>query len=242
MNSMTRLTDRNVIRTVEPYTPIQYVMGSAEFCGLDFRVDERVLIPRPETELLVESAARLALQGRTRADTLNILDLCTGSGNIAISLAAGPLTRGISNCKIIASDISADALKVAARNAISNGVCNRIEFVKSDLFSDIRDQFDIIISNPPYIAENEFLTLQEEVLREPRIALSGGVDGLDFYRRIIDALPGHLKRSGYVMMEIGYQQKNAVADIIRKSGVFKVSEIVKDLNGIDRIIIAKWIN
>lgn len=236
------MTNRYVIKTVEPYTPIQYIMGSAEFCGLDFRVDERVLIPRPETELLVESAARLALHGRTRADTLNILDLCTGSGNIAISLAAGPLTKGISNCKIVASDISADALDVAARNAVSNGVYGRIEFVKSDLFSNIKDRFDIIVSNPPYIAENEFLTLQEDVLREPKIALSGGVDGLDFYRRIIDALPGHLKRGGYVIMEIGYLQKNAVADIIRNNGAFEVSEIMKDHNGIDRVIIAKWIN
>ncbi len=236
------MTNRCAIKTVEPYTPIQYIMGSAEFCGLDFRVDERVLIPRRETELLVESAGRLALLGRDRAYGLNILDLCTGSGNIAISLAAGPLTKGISNCKIMASDISADALEVARRNAISNGVYNLIEFVRSDLFSDIKDQFDIIVSNPPYIPENDFLTLQEEVLREPKIALSGGVDGLDFYRLIIDALPGYLKHGGYVVMEIGYLQRDAVADIIARGGTFEISEIVKDHNGIDRVIIAEGIN
>lgn len=233
------------MKTIEPYTPIQYVMGSTEFCGLEFQVDERVLIPRPETELLVQAAARLAGLKTSKTDTLEILDLCTGSGNIAIALMAAryaSLTKNLSNCKIIASDISPDALEVARRNAIRNGVYDGIEFVYSDLFIDIKGRFDIIVSNPPYIAKHEFLTLQEEVLKEPRIALDGGADGLDFYRRIIAALPEYLRRGGYVAMEIGYGQKAAIADIIAESGAFKLSDVKKDFNGIDRVIVAEWIN
>ncbi|MCX5677647.1 MAG: peptide chain release factor N(5)-glutamine methyltransferase [Candidatus Omnitrophica bacterium] len=233
------------MKTIEPYTPIQYVIGKTEFCGLEFKVDERVLIPRPETELLVEAAAEFAGLSASKADELDILDLCTGSGNIAIALMAGkcaPLTKNLSNCRIIASDISPDALEVARRNAVRNGVYGGIEFVCSDLFTDIKGRFDIIVSNPPYIAKHEFLTLQEEVLREPRIALDGGADGLDFYRRIAASLPKHLKRGGYALMEIGYGQRAAVADIIGKSGIFRLSGARKDFNGIDRVIIAEWIN
>ncbi|MFH1189541.1 MAG: peptide chain release factor N(5)-glutamine methyltransferase [Candidatus Omnitrophota bacterium] len=230
------------IKTVKPYTPIQYVIGSAEFCGLDFRVDERVLIPRPETELLVESVERLAACRLFHGNRVDILDLCTGSGNIAVSLAVRSLTNGITNCKIVASDISADALEVAARNAECNGVGGKIEFVHSDLFSDISSRFDIIVSNPPYIAESEFPSLQEEVLREPRIALHGGVDGLDFYRRIFGRIPEYLKPGGHAAVEIGYLQKDAVAGIIADGGAFEAVEAVRDHNGIDRVITAKWIN
>jgi release factor glutamine methyltransferase len=233
------------MKTIEPYTPIQYVIGKTEFCGLELKVDERVLIPRPETELLVETAAELAGLKASRADALDILDLCTGSGNIAIALMAArcaPLTKNLSNCKIIASDISPAALEVARRNAIRNGVYAGIEFICSDLFTDIKGRFDIIVSNPPYIAKHEFTTLQEEVLREPRIALDGGSDGLDFYRRIIASMPEYLKRGGHAVMEIGYGQRAAVTEIIDKSGFFKLSGVKKDFNGIDRVIIAEWIN
>lgn len=233
------------MKTIEPYTPIQYVMGSTEFCGLEFRVDERVLIPRPETELLVETVAQLAGLNSSRAGMLDILDLCTGSGNIAIALMAkrcAPLTKNLSNCKIIASDISPAAIEVARRNAIHNGVYDGIEFVCRDLFTDIKGQFDIIVSNPPYIAKHEFLKLQEEVLREPRVALDGGADGLDFYRRIVASLPKYLKRGGYIAMEIGYSQRAAVVGIIDKSGIFRLSDVKKDFNGIDRVIVAEWIN
>lgn len=233
------------MKTIEPYTPIQYVMGSTEFCGLDIQVDERVLIPRPETELLVETAAELAALSVSKTGALDILDLCTGSGNIAIALMAAkcaPLTKNLSNCRIIASDISPEALEVAGRNAIRNGIYGGIEFVRSDLFNDIKGKFDMIVSNPPYISKHEFPTLQEEVLREPRIALDGGADGLDFYRRIAAGLPEYLKRGGYVVMEIGYAQRAAVTDIIGKSGAFKVSGVKKDFNGIDRVIIAEWTN
>lgn len=225
------------MKTIEPYTPIQYVMGRTEFCGLEFLVDERVLIPRPETELLVETVTEIIGLKENSGETLNILDLGTGSGNIAISL-----TKSLTNCRMTASDISPDALDVAGRNSIVNGVCDRINFLNSDLFSDIQGQFDIIVSNPPYIARYEFPALQREVLREPTLALDGGDDGLDFYRRIIAAAPHHLKRGGSIVMEIGYGQCPAVADIIGNSGYFKIAGVKKDRNMIDRAVISEWIN
>ena len=235
------------MKTITPYTPVQYVMGTTVFCGLDFLVDERVLIPRPETELLVETVLEIAGSRDNNPASLNVLDLCTGSGNIAISLmvrleSAEVLTKSHTNCRIVASDISSDALDVARRNAIRNGLCDKIDFVKSDIFNDIAGQFDIIATNPPYIAKYEFPTLQEEVLREPILALDGGEDGLDFYRRIISAAPGHLKRGGSIVMEIGYGQMPAIADIIARSSSLKLAGVKKDLNMIDRVMIAKWIN
>ena len=247
----------NGIRTVAPYTPIQYVMGVTEFCELDFAVDHRVLIPRPETELLVYTAVAIAGSIFRSRGELDILDLCTGSGNIAVSLAvllgqsdgrmnltseAEVLTKGITNCRIAASDISSDSLDVARLNAARNGAAGRIEFIKSDLFSDIKGKFDIILSNPPYIARCEFQTLPEEVLREPVLALDGGTDGLDFYRRIIADAPARLKPGGAIVMEIGYGQRQAVEDIIVNSGSFRLSEVKRDSSGIERIVTVEWIN
>jgi len=252
------------MKTIEPFTPIQYVMGSTEFCGLPISVDQRVLIPRPETEILAEMAiehaglcsAILRQQQSRPCDALRIdaepveaakvgdvkiLDLCTGSGCIAIALAEA-LTKGPTNCRIIASDISSDALSVARQNAVRNGVDERVVFIKSDLFECIDGEFDIIVSNPPYIARHEFPTLQEEVLREPTIALDGGEDGLEYYRRIIPAMHRHLRRGGCAMFEIGYGQRSAVCEIIEKSGDFKINRVKKDFNGIDRIVVAEWIN
>ncbi len=229
------------MKTVEPYTPIQYIIGNVEFCGISIDVDARVLIPRPETELLVETAIELLGLYSSRGGQARILDLCTGSGCIAIALDAG-LTNGPTNCKIIASDISQDALEVARRNAIRNGCSERVAFVKADLFCGVDGEFDIIVSNPPYIARYEFPTLQEEVLREPRLALDGGEDGLDYYRRIVSGMPTHLKRGGRAVFEIGYGQLNAVSKIVEDSGNFKVSSVKKDFNGIDRIVVVEWIN
>ncbi len=229
------------MRTIAPYTPIQYVIGSVEFCGININVDERVLIPRPETEVLVEAAVQLTGLCSLKVGEIKILDLCTGSGCVAIALAER-LTKGPTNCRIIASDISPDAIEVARRNAIRNGLYNHIEFINRDLFDGIDDKFDIVVSNPPYIAKYEFPTLQEEVLREPRIALDGGEDGLDYYRRIISKLPDNLKRGGYALLEIGFGQRCAVSAIVDESGYFKVNCIKKDFNGIDRVIIIEWIN
>lgn len=231
------------MKTIEPHTPVQYIMGKSEFCGLDFIVNENVLIPRPETELLVETIIDLIAhytQLTTKLTThypLHILDLCTGSGCIAISL-----TKAVTDCKIVASDISEGALKIAEENAKANGVFGRIDFIKSDIFKDIKGEFDIIAANPPYIAKDEFCELQEEVLREPRIALDGGADGLDFYRRIIPEAAKYLKSGGYLIMEIGFGQSTAVCKIIKTDNRLRLAGIKKDRNGIDRVIVAQWIN
>lgn len=226
-----------MIKTTEAYTPVQYIIGRAEFCGLEFAVDERVLIPRPETELIVEAAKEVFYELRVTSYGLRLLDLCTGSGNIAISL-----TKHLTNCKITASDISEDALSVARLNAEKIGVSGRIEFIKSDLFDNLTGKFDIIVSNPPYIAQYEFPFLPKEVLKEPRIALDGGNDGLDFYRKIISQAPRYLDKNGVLIMEIGFGQRREVENIINGSNVFQMAEVKKDFNGIERVLIVKWIN
>ncbi len=227
------------MKTIEPFTPIQYIIGHAEFCGLDLMVNEDVLIPRPETEMLVEAAVDIVrVKGQGAKDEgMKILDLCTGSGNIAIAL-----TKSVPDCKIIASDISDNALDTARVNAEKYGCSGRIGFVKSDLFDNIEDKFDIIISNPPYIARHEFSELPKEVLMEPKLALDGGEDGLDFYRKIIAGAPRIIKEGGYVIFEIGFGQLKGVSEIISGSGCFDISEVRKDFNGIDRVVVAKWIN
>lgn len=225
------------MKTVKPFTPVQYVVGSALFCGLDFIVDERVLIPRPETELLVEEAVRLVRGPLSIFRSPRILDLCTGSGNIAIAL-----TKALPDCKIVASDISKDALCVARTNAKRQGLDSEIEFIESDLFETMAGKFDLVVSNPPYIAKLEFETLQKEVLEEPRLALDGGYDGLDFYRRIVSESPAYLKNGSMVVFEIGFGHRAEVIKIIEKDKYFKVEGISKDFNGIDRVITAKWIN
>ncbi len=246
MNSQ-GLGRKSGVKTVEPFTPVQYIIGHTEFCGLDLIVNEDVLIPRPETELLVERVSGLAGE---RVSGLKILDLCTGSGNIAIALthslslsvnadSGNSLTKAIPDCKIVASDISRSALDIARRNAVHHDVSDRIEFIKSDLFGAIEDRFDIIVSNPPYIARFEFATLQKEVLKEPRLALDGGEDGLDFYRKIIQAAPDHLNPDGHILFEIGFGQLDGVRKIIEANGVFEIIEVKKDWNGIDRIVILK---
>jgi release factor glutamine methyltransferase len=232
-------------KTVAPYTPVQYVMGRTEFCGLDLLVNEDVFIPRPETEVLVGAALDIFYERRTANDERRIiLDLCTGSGNIAISLAVKSilrevegLTKSIPGCKMVASDISDAALQTARVNARLNGVAADIEFLKSDLFEDIEGEFDIIVSNPPYVARSEFADLQKEVLMEPRIAIYGGEDGLDFYRRIIPHAPYFLKKGGYLIMEMGYGQRREIENIAKVENALRVAQVRRDPNGIERVVI-----
>jgi release factor glutamine methyltransferase len=152
------------------------------------------------------------------------------------------LTKNAGNCRIVASDISDSALEVAKENARLNGVFDNIVFTKSDLFKDIESGFDLIVSNPPYIARNEFDSLPKEVLKEPVSALDGGPDGLDFYRRILAGAPGHLTYGGYCLMEIGFGQLPAIENIIEDTKKFKLIEVKKDQYEIDRVIVARWIN
>lgn len=218
---------------IKPHTPLQYIMGMTKFLDLDFEVNEDVLIPRPETEVLVQTVLEIA--GKTPGKALDILDLCTGSGNIAIAL-----TKNLTNCKIVASDLSDKALSVAMRNAERNGVSDKVQFITSDLFDNISGSFDIIASNPPYIARHEFADLQKEVLMEPRMALDGGDDGLDFYRWITEAAPKHMKPGGYLVMEIGFGQRAYIKNIIESRDGFKFIDVKEDQYSIDRIVVAQW--
>lgn len=214
--------------------PVQYITGEAEFMGFDFEVNPSVLIPRPETEVLVERV--LALIEREKMAEPLILDLGTGSGAIAVSL-----TKLSPSCKIKASDVSEEALESGRENAAANGVGDKIEFVFSDLFERIpeKEKFDLIISNPPYVPSEDYDSLPLEVRSEPRIALDGGPQGLDFYRRIMPEAARRLKRGGYLVLEMGYGQSAAVKGLIEAAGSYGDIEILKDYNDIDRIVFAK---
>ncbi|MBP7056042.1 MAG: peptide chain release factor N(5)-glutamine methyltransferase [Candidatus Omnitrophica bacterium] len=225
------------MRTIAPFTPVQYIIGKTEFCGLDFEVDDNVLIPRPETEMLVEIVVEMARGPRSIVHSPRILDLCTGSGCIAISLFVR-LTRNLTNCIISASDISESALAVAKKNAQRHGISGEISFIQSDLFGNLNGTFDIIVTNPPYIAGYEFEGLPREVLREPHRALYGGDDGLDFYRRISSEGASYISPEGYFVFEIGYGQLEDVGRILAGNG-FLIKDVKKDFNGIDRVVVAK---
>ena len=214
--------------------PVQYITGEAEFMGFDFDVNPSVLIPRPETEILVERV--LTLMEREGISEPSILDLGTGSGAIAVSL-----TKLSPSCKIIASDVSEEALEVGRENAAANGVGDRIEFVLSDLFERIpgKKKFDLVISNPPYIPSEDYDSLPPEVRSEPRIALDGGLKGLDFYKRIIPGAAKRLGRGGFLILEIGFGQARAIKDLLESDGSYCDIEILKDYNDIDRIVFAK---
>lgn len=205
--------------------PIQYITKKQEFMRLDFFVDENVLIPQPDTEILVEEVLKIS---KLYNKKINILDLCTGSGAIAVSLA-----KYIKDVNIIATDISENAIEIAEKNAIKNNVENKIKFVVSDMFKNIENKFDIIVSNPPYIETKEIEKLSKEVKNEPIIALDGGNDGIKYYKIIADNYNKFLNIGGYLLLEIGYNQGESV------SKLFKNSEIKKDLSGNNRVILVK---
>jgi len=219
---------------------IEYILGKTEFMGLEFKVNKDVFIPRPETEILVETVMKYSYGVQCIAYSAEILDLGTGSGCIAVSLA-----KFLPNSKISALDISMEALKLAQYNASLNNVSDKISFMHSDLFAQYamrNTQYDIIVSNPPYIPTSEIDTLQPEIKYEPRIALDGGKDGLDFYRKIISQAPVYLREGSFLIMEIGFNQAAGVKNIFQNSGNFEIIEVVRDYNNIDRVIVAKNIN
>lgn len=211
--------------------PLQYITGIQEFMKLNFLVTKDVLIPRPDTEILVEEVIR-------KAENISnpvILDLCTGSGAIAVSLA-----KYIKNVHICAIDISSKTLEIAKKNAELNGVKNNIEFIESNLFDKIKERkFDIIVSNPPYIETETIKTLSKDVQSEPKIALDGGKDGLDFYRKIADSGSKYLNRQGYICLEIGYNQRIAVRQILENKKRYVNINCIKDLCGNDRVVTAQ---
>jgi len=232
--------------------PLQYITNKQEFMGLEFYVDENVLIPRSDTEILVEEV----LKNIDKTKKLKILDMCTGSGIIAITLA-----KFCENVDITAVDKSEGALNVAIKNAKLNNVYDRIKFIKSDMFENVNNnskelgnlspssnlsnnlsnnkilqqKYDIIVSNPPYIESSTIKTLNKDVQKEPQIALDGGEDGLDFYRIVAENAEHFLKENGKIYLEIGYNQRESVSKLFVNK--FKDVKCIKDLAGLDRVII-----
>jgi release factor glutamine methyltransferase len=212
--------------------PLQYITAHQEFFGLDFEVTEDVLIPRPETELLIETALKLLTPS---ADAF-ICDLGTGSGCIVITLM-----RQLKQARAVAIDISLDALAVARRNAVRHSVAERIDFVHSDCFAalnsrELRPSFDLIVSNPPYVEEGAMADLQREVRDfEPRRALAAGADGLDIIRRLLLEASNFLKTGGYLLFEIGFNQGASVEQLFDPK-IWKLMDIHKDLQGIPRTV------
>ena len=223
--------------------PLQYILGTCNFMGLELAVNPSVLVPRPETEQLVDAALKCFKGGIA-------LDLGTGSGNIAIALA-----KFVPQSQIVSVDISAKALEVARANARFYGVEGRIKFIQGDMFVSLRgaegdaaiskqgllhfarnDKFDLIISNPPYIPTNQLNSLPKDVQQEPASALDGGEDGLNFYRIIIQYTPRLLRSSACLMMEFGDGQAEAIKKLIEAQRAFSKIEIIQDLAGRDRII------
>ncbi len=203
--------------------PLQHLTGVQDFMGLDFAVNEHVLIPRQDTEILVEEVLQ------NLHDGMHILDMCTGSGCILISLL-----HYTNDCTGVGADISERALQVAKKNAErleSNAI-----FVQSDLFQNMEGLFDVIVSNPPYISDRVVETLMPEVKEhEPRLALAGGEDGLDFYREIVKKSKEYLKKGGMLFFEIGYDQGQAVSELMEEAGFLEV-QVKKDYAGLDRVV------
>lgn len=222
-------------------TPVQYITGEQEFMGITFKVNENVLIPRQDTETLVEEVINdikdLAVKNKAPRGGLQILDMCCGSGAIGVSLC-----KLVKDTRVTAADISSKAIAVAKENAQNAGVSKLMKFVESDLFTSLRKgvgsvKFHIIASNPPYIRHAVIPTLQREIFEhEPILALDGGEDGLDFYRRILASAPDYLRPNGLLYLEIGHDQGGVVSSLAEESGKFEDITIVRDLAGHDRVV------
>ena len=253
---------RNLLKKLENGIPIQYIINNQEFMGLNFYVDEDVLIPQPDTEVLVEEVIKYCNELRnnepedkeTNKDykeniekepiinkedkninkkTIKILDLCTGSGIIGISIY-----KYLENVEIYASDISQKALNIAEKNTNLNNA--KINFINSDMFENIHiKDFDIIVSNPPYIESKVIKSLSKEVQNEPKLALDGGEDGLKFYRCILENAKDYLRKNGAIFLEIGYDQKEKIEEILKSYKIYKETKCIKDFGGNNRVIIIK---
>ena len=213
--------------------PVQYITNEQEFMNLKFYVDENVLIPQPDTEILVEEAIKTIDEIRPEKN-IKVLDLCTGSGAIAIAIKkyAEDAKKQI---EVYASDISEEAIKIAEKNAKRNDV--HINFILSDMFQKMQEKdFDIILSNPPYIETQTISRLSKEVQYEPHMALDGGEDGLEFYRVIAKNAHEYLNKNGSILLEIGYNQKKKVMQIFEEAKKYSNIRCIKDLSDNDRVI------
>lgn len=212
------------------HIPLQHLTGQQDFMGLTFQVNEHVLIPRQDTEILVEEVMR------DLHDGVRILDMCTGSGCILLSLL-----HYSNDTTGVGADLSEEALTVAKANAESLGMAERAEFVHSDLFEKIDEKFDLIVSNPPYIRTDVIETLMPEVRdHDPRMALDGTADGLHFYRTIIKESEHYLKRGGQLFFEIGHDQAEDVVTLMQRHG-YKEIEVKKDYAGLDRVVFGTFL-
>ncbi len=244
------------VQKLKENIPLEYITNKKEFMKLNFYVDENVLIPRQDTEILVEEVIEIANKNKDKQKK-EILDLCTGSGAISVSLA-----KYIKNCIVTATDISQSAINIAKKNARLNGIeilnelklneqnqnkkseneqnQSKIMFIKSDLFNEINitKKYDIIVSNPPYIKTKIIEKLDKQVQKEPHIALDGGEDGLYFYKEIIKHAKKYLKDGGYLCLEIGFDQKRQVEELLKKQEYIDIY-YKKDLYGNDRILVGK---
>ena len=226
-NTEIKLIQEKLEHRIKTHCPIQHIIGKSWFMGNFFKVNKDVLIPRDETEILVRKAIEIIKEN----DYQDILDIGTGSGCIACTIAQK------TNATVLGVDISTDALRVALDNVTQLGINNRAIFRKSDLFEKIREGevFDIIISNPPYIPRDT--KLSDEVLHEPSIALFANENGLEFYRKIIEKAPSYLIDKGYLMFELGIDEAEPVKEMMKKN--FNNIEIIKDLAGIERVILGQ---
>jgi release factor glutamine methyltransferase len=219
--------------------PLQYILGHQEFWSVDLRVDPSVLIPRADTELLVEQALFILSNISTERPP-SVLEIGTGSGAVAIALA-----REVETISLVATDISMKALLIASQNAQKSGISGKIQFIQGDLFGAFRlverkEPFDLILSNPPYIIRSEIERLAREVKDfEPALALDGGEDGFDFHRAIISQSPKYLRRGGWLLLEVGQGQALEVSEMVEKMKIFNPSEGIQDLSGIERVVKAQ---
>ncbi len=230
---------RNLLRRRALHEPIQYLMGEAEFFSLKFKLNRHCLIPRPETEMLVETAIACCRQFDDSQRTIQILDVGTGCGNIAIALA-----KHVDRAFITAIDIDPEALAQARANAQMHQVQARIGFQQQDILAtelkQLPEKLDLVVSNPPYISREEFEKLPPEVKNfEPRHALDGGIDGLQFYFKIAELTRSLLADSGWLVVEIGAGQRESVQMILSDSRIFRKIEVVADLNRLPRVMVAQ---
>jgi len=224
---------RELLKRRSTFEPLQYIIGKVEFYGLEFEVNQSVLIPRPETELLVEAV----IESVAKDENINILDIGSGSGNISIALA-----KNIPSCTVVGIDISEEAIETSTRNAKLNGVESQLMFVKKNILNGIEineNSFDVVVSNPPYVSVADFVNLDPELrLYEPQIALTDESDGLSFYRNISVLSRSLLKNNGKLFFEIGAGQSDAVKKILIDSD-YKNIVIIKDYSDIERVIIGE---
>ncbi len=225
---------RGLVKRAGEHEPVAYLVGRTEFYSIEFEVTPDCLIPRPETELLVQKSIELL---RKRTGPQSVCDLCTGCGIIAVAIA-----KNVPDVKVMATDISEPALAVAAKNVEKHKLGERIELRRGDLFEPLvprLDVFDLIVCNPPYVSAAEYEALDRNVKEyEPRIALYAGQDGLDLYRRIVEKVDQFLKPDSVLLLEIGYQQGPAVRELLEQTKTFAQIRIDKDLQGHDRVVTA----